>query len=196
MHDEHRDGRRIVEAPDLEGWRRWLRENHRTSDPVWVTNSKKDGSLPAVSYLDARDEALCWGWVDSTVNRLDEHRYLTMFARRNTKSGWSKVNKDRVEDLRQSGRMQESGESSIAAAIENDTWTMLDAIEALEAPDDLLEALKSDPVAERGYQSMPAGMKKEVLRKVILAKRPETRAKWIRQALEDARQRTRDGELP
>jgi uncharacterized protein YdeI (YjbR/CyaY-like superfamily) len=185
----HDDGKPIVEAADLGAWRKWLRENHAGSGPVWVTNSKKDGEVPAVSYADARDEALCWGWIDSTVNRLDEHRYLTLFARRNPGSGWSRVNKDRVAELRDSGRMEGPGEVAVSTAVENGSWTMLDAIEALEVPDDLRDALSTDPEAKRGYESMPPGMKKELLRRVILAKRPETRSKWIRQGVEDARRR-------
>lgn len=185
----HRDGREIVEAPDLAAWRRWLRNNHAEADPVWVTNSKKQGEVAAVTYSDARDEALCWGWIDSTVNRLDEHRYLTLFARRKPRSGWSKVNKQRVEELRVEGRMQEPGEASISAAIENGSWTLLDAIENLEAPEDLATALKADPLASRGYDSMPPGMKKETIRRVALAKRPETRARRLAQAVEACRER-------
>ncbi len=189
MAASHKDGRPIVEAADLGQWREWLSANHADAAPVWVTSSRKDGEVPAVSYTDARDEALCWGWIDSTVNRLDEHRYLTLFARRNPKSGWSKVNKERIEVLRESGRMQGPGEAAIVTAQENGSWSMLDAVEALEVPDDLQEALRSEPEAERGFQSMPPGMKKELLRKVILARRPETRQKWIRQAVSDAQTR-------
>lgn len=188
---DHKDGKPIVEAPDLAAWRAWLRDNHSDSGPVWVTNSKKDGDVPSVSYAQARDEALCWGWIDSTVNRLDEHRYLTLFARRSPKSGWSRVNKQRIEELRAKGRMEEPGEVAIAAAVENGSWTMLDAIEALEVPDDLSQALRSDPEAARGYDSMPPGMKKELLRQVILAKRPETRARKVAQAVEAATVRAR-----
>lgn len=185
----HRDGKEIVEAADLVGWRRWLRSNHADGEPVWVTNSKKDGEVPAVAYTDARDEALCWGWIDSTVNRLDEHRYLTLFARRKPRSGWSKVNKQRIQALRAEGRMQEPGEQVITAAIEDGSWTLLDSIENLEAPDDLSAALDADPLAGRGYESMPPGMKKELIRSVVLAKRPETRTRRLEQAVADARER-------
>jgi uncharacterized protein YdeI (YjbR/CyaY-like superfamily) len=189
MDKVHRDGKNIVEAADLGGWRGWLASNHSTADPVWVTNSKKDGDVPAVSYPDARDEALCWGWIDSTVNRLDEHRYLTLFARRNPKSGWSKVNKERIEALRREGRMQEPGEAAIALAVANGSWTLLDSIEALEVPDDLAAALKADPAALRGFDSMPPGMKKVSIRRVALSKRAETRARKINEAVELARGR-------
>ena len=120
------------------------------------------------------------------MNRLDEHLQLTLFARRNSKSGWSKVNKKRFVDLRESGRMRGPGEAAVATAEANGSWSLLDAIEALEAPDDLLEALRSDREAERGYNSMPPGMKTELLSKVILAKRPETRQKWILRSVSDA----------
>jgi uncharacterized protein YdeI (YjbR/CyaY-like superfamily) len=189
MPTEHSDGRIIVEPADLDGWRKWLSDNHKTSGPVWVTNSKKDGKVASVSYADARDEALCWGWIDSTVNRLDEHRYLTRFARRNPKSGWSRVNKERIEVLRAEGRMCEPGEDAIALAVENGSWTLLDAIEALEEPPDLAAALEADPAARRGFDSMPPGMKKEAIRRVVFAKRSETRAKKIAEALEQSRAR-------
>jgi uncharacterized protein YdeI (YjbR/CyaY-like superfamily) len=178
-----------VEVADVVEWRAWLESNHDDAGPVWVTNSKKEGEVAAVSYAEARDEALCWGWIDSTVNRMDEHRYLTLFAKRNPKSGWSKVNKERVEELRGAGRMREPGESAIAVAVENGSWELLDAIEALELPDDLAAAINADSVAVRGYESMPPGMKKELIRKVVLAKRPETREKWIAQGVADARAR-------
>ena len=187
------DGRQIVEVADTGAWRRWLSGNHAESDPVWVAVSKKGGKVPAVAYADARDEALCWGWIDSTANRLDEHRYLILFARRKPNSGWSKVNKGRIEQLRKAGRMQDPGEAAISTAIENGSWKKLDAIEALEVPDDLADALKADPEAERGYESMPAGMKKQLLGQVVLAKRPQTRAKNVQQAVAAARERARRG---
>jgi uncharacterized protein YdeI (YjbR/CyaY-like superfamily) len=185
----HSDGRSIVEVVDLDAWRAWLGDNHETSGPVWVTNSKKDGAVASVSYADARDEALCWGWIDSTVNRMDDHRYLTLFARRNPKSGWSKVNKERIEALRAEGRMREPGEAAIEMAVENGAWTLLDAIEALEEPPELAAALDADPVARRGFDSMPPGMKKEVIRRVVFAKRRETRARKIADALDQSRAR-------
>jgi uncharacterized protein YdeI (YjbR/CyaY-like superfamily) len=185
----HHDGRTIVEVSDLGAWRAWLKANHGDGGPVWVTNSKKGGEVAAVSYRDARDEALCWGWIDSTVNRLDEHRYLTLFARRNPKSGWSKVNKERIEVLRKEGRMEEPGEAAIAGAVANGSWTLLDAIEALEVPEDLAAAFDADPLARRGYESMPDGMKKQVLRRVILAKREPTRQKQVERAIEDCREK-------
>jgi uncharacterized protein YdeI (YjbR/CyaY-like superfamily) len=193
MPRSHSDGRQIVEAADLEAWRMWLRDHHAESGPVWVTNSKKGGEVPAVGYAEARDEALCWGWIDSTVNRLDEHRYLTLFARRNPKSGWSKVNKERIAELRRDGRMEAPGEAAISVAIENGTWTMLDAIENLEAPGDLVSALAADPAAQNGYDSMPPGMKKELIRRVVLAKRSETRRRKVSEAVEQARLRAGDG---
>ena len=173
MGGVHKDGREIVEVADLVEWRDWLQSNHESAGPVWVTNSKKDGQVAAVSYDDASDEALCWGWIDSTVNRMDEHRYLTLFARRNPKSGWSRVNKERVEDLRRQGRMREPGEQAILVAIGNGSWELLDAIEALELPDDLAGAINADPIAVKGYESMPRGMKKELIRRVVLAQRGE-----------------------
>jgi uncharacterized protein YdeI (YjbR/CyaY-like superfamily) len=85
--------------------------------------------------------------------------------------------------------MQEPGEAAMARAVANGSWTLLDSIEALEAPDDLAAALKADPIAAAGYEVMPDGAKRELLRRVVLAKRPETRARKISEAIEEARGR-------
>ncbi|HEY5872891.1 MAG TPA: hypothetical protein VIT46_06610 [Gaiellaceae bacterium] len=130
--ERHVDGREIVEVSGRAAWRRWLAERHTQRDAVWLVFHKKasDGTSP--SYEHAVEEALCFGWIDSTVNRLDERRSLQLFAPRRPRSTWSASNKERVARLEREGLLAPAGIAAIERAKENGSWSALDAVERLE----------------------------------------------------------------
>lgn len=105
-----------------ETFREWLAQNHAVSPGIWVGFYKKHTGKQGLSQQDAVEEALCFGWIDSQVNRVDDERYIQRFTPRNIKSVWSKINRDRAERLIAEGRMTEAGLVKIEAAKENGNW--------------------------------------------------------------------------
>ena len=123
-------------------WRAWLEQHHQQPKGVWLISYKKATGKPRVEYDEAVEEALCFGWVDSKANKLDEERTMLWVAPRRAGSGWSRPNKERVERLLAAGLMTLAGLVKIEAAKEDGSWYALDAVEALEVPPDLAAALE------------------------------------------------------
>jgi uncharacterized protein YdeI (YjbR/CyaY-like superfamily) len=165
-------------------WREWLRENHTRSSGVWLVSFKKGTGKSRFDYNDSVEEALCFGWVDSKPNKLDEERSMLWFAPRKSKTGWSRPNKERVERLVKAGLMQPGGLAKVEQAKADGSWSLLDAVEELQVPQDLLEALARLPPAEQNFLNFPRSAKRGILEWVLQAKRPETRSARI---LETAR---------
>ena len=105
-----------------EDWRAWLEENHDREKEIWLIYYKKPSGKPRVAYDDAVEEALCFGWIDSTIRKLDEDRYMQKFTPRNPGSVWSELNKRRVEKMIREGRMTQAGLSKIEAAKKSGEW--------------------------------------------------------------------------
>lgn len=112
----------------------WLENNHVIEDSVWVIFYKQKVKKPTMTWSDSVDEALCFGWIDSTKMTLDKERFIQYFSKRKAKSTWSKVNKDKILVLRASGDMTPAGEVSIEVAKRNGSWEILDSVEALIIP--------------------------------------------------------------
>jgi uncharacterized protein YdeI (YjbR/CyaY-like superfamily) len=172
-----------VYAQDRTAWRTWLEENYAASSGVWLIYYKKASDKPSVSYDEAVEEALCFGWIDSRVNPLDEERYMQVFSPRRPKSSWSKVNKQRVETLIEQGLMTAAGLEKIDAAKRDGSWIVLDAIEDLQFPADLLQALRANTTAYDNFMAFSNSSKKNILRWIESAKRPATRLKRIEQTV-------------
>ncbi len=172
-------------------WREWLAQNHDASPGIWFIFNKKASGKPIVSYDEAVEEALCFGWVDSRPNVLDDERYMLMFSPRKPKSVWSKVNKARIEKLIAEGRMMPPGLAKIEAAKQDGSWSSIDAVEELIIPDDLQMALAANPTAEQYFMAFPPSSKKIILGWIASAKRPETRAKRIEDSVALAAQNIR-----
>jgi uncharacterized protein YdeI (YjbR/CyaY-like superfamily) len=168
-------------------WRAWLAEHHACKDSIWLIIHKKNSPNQNLTWSQAVDEALCFGWIDSTARPIDTEKYKQYFTRRKPKSNWSKVNKDKVANLIASGLMQEAGQRSIDIAKENGSWTSLDAVEALEVPKDLEDKLKAIPEALAFFEAQSKSTMKGLLYWVYSAKREETRAKRIAEIVENAR---------
>jgi uncharacterized protein YdeI (YjbR/CyaY-like superfamily) len=172
-------------------WRAWLEENHATSSGVWLVFNKKTSGLPHVSYNESVEEALCFGWVDSKPGKVDDTRSKLYFAPRKGKSGWSKPNKERVERLLEAGLMRPAGLEKIEAAKRDGSWTLLDAVENLEIPDDLKAMFARFPQSAENFAAFPRSAKRGILEWIVQAKRAETRAARVEETARLAAQNVR-----
>ncbi len=170
-------------AKDRGEWRQWLEKNHTTSPGVWLIYYKQTTGQPHVKYSDAVEEALCFGWVDSKPNTLDDERYMQLFSPRNPKSPWSRLNKERVEKLIEQGLMTEAGLKLIEAAKQNGSWTVYDTIEDLTIPEDLEKALSANPTAYTNFQAFSNSSKKNILWWIQSARQAATRSKRIEETV-------------
>ncbi len=176
----------LVEVPHRAAWRDWLLANHGVSSGIWLAVGKKGHSVTSLTYEEAVEEALCFGWIDSTVNRLDEHRFKQLFTPRKPGSTWSRSNKSRVERLIEAGRMTPAGLASIDRAKVDGSWSFLDEVEELVVPPDLAAALAKAPGARDAFHVLPDSARKQLLYWIASAKRPETRGKRIAEAVRAA----------
>ena len=167
-------------------WRKWLEMNHYKKDAVWLIFYKKKSSNHNLNWSDSVDEALCFGWIDSTKRTIDHEKYKQYFSKRKAKSNWSKINKDKVKTLIDQGRMKEAGYKSIEIAKQNGSWTILDGVEALIIPEDLKECFANYKGSIEYFGSLSKSVKKTLLYWVISAKRKETRQKRILEIVENA----------
>jgi len=168
-----------VYVEDRAAWRRWLVSNHASSPGIWLVFDKKASRADRLAYADAVEEALCYGWIDSLVRRIDDARYVQLFTPRKPTSVWSRLNKERVARLIEQGLMADAGLAAIERAKENGKWTTLDTVESLEMPEDLAAALRRTKGAEAGFASFSRSNRKHYLYWVNQAVRPETRAKRV-----------------
>lgn len=162
-----------------EEWRAWLAQNHARDTGVWLISYKKAANKPFIPYDDAVEEALCFGWIDSKPNKLDDERTMLWYAPRKPGSKWSKPNKDRAKRMIAAGLMTPAGQAKIDAAKEDGTWSALDAVEALDVPADLARALAEYETARANWDAFPRSAKRGILEWILNAKRPETRAKRV-----------------
>lgn len=167
-------------------WREWLDKNHDIESSVWLIYYKKGSGKPSITYSDAVDEALCFGWIDSKAKSIDAEKYMQFFSVRKPNSVWSKVNKEKVASLIEKGLMTSAGLEAIAIAQSNGSWSILDAVEALIIPDDLMTALSSNLVAKEYFLNLSRTDKRNLLQWITLAKREETRQKRIREIVVSA----------
>lgn len=167
-------------------WRQWLEENHQEKSAVWLVYYKVSAKVASISWREAVDEALCFGWIDSTRKTMDDERFVQYFSRRNPNSTWSRVNKEKVAELIEANLMTKAGFDSIAIAQQNGSWSMLDDVEALVVPADLKEALSNYEGATGYFDNLSRSNKKMLLYWVVSAKRAETRQKRIKEIAECA----------
>ena len=175
-----------VQADDRATWRSWLEANHASARGVWLVTWRPRSGRVGLDYEAAIDEALCFGWVDSTGGRVDDERGKLYFAPRKARSVWAASNKARVERLIRDDRMAPAGLAAIERAKANGSWEILDAVERLEVPQDLQAALDRHPPAAVTFAAFPPSARKMLLGWVALAVRPETRATRIAEVAEAA----------
>lgn len=176
----------IYHPQDLAAWRAWLEAHHDATRGVWVASWRKASSRVPVPYEDLVEEAICFGWIDSTVNILDDDRGLQLMTPRKPKSGWTRLNRRRVAAMEAQGRMTAAGRRVVEAAKANGSWTVYDAVEDLAEPDDLAAALAASPRARTAWNGFPPSARKQMLWWVISAGKPETRASRIARIVSQA----------
>lgn len=178
------DSWKRLEAKDRKEWRKWLQNNYSTSSGIWLVYYKKDSGKPTVSYEEAVEEALSFGWIDSKVNVLDEERYMQVFTPRKSGSIWSKLNKQRVQKIIEQGIITPAGLEKIDAAKKDGSYYFLDDIENMIIPLDLKESLDSNEVAKNNFENFNDSVKKQILYWIKTAKRETTRENRIEKAVE------------
>ena len=191
MTPQPREAVPLLEPSDRASLRAWLEANHATSGGVRLAIGKKGGCVTSLTYEQAVEEALCFGWIDSTAGRLDADRYTILFTRRKPGSGWSRSNKERVERLVAQERMASAGLLAVEAAKSSGSWCALDDAEDLVVPPDLSEALSGNPLAQAGFGAASESARRTALYWIAGAKRPVTRerriAEVVRRAVEGVR---------
>ena len=175
-----------VHADDRATWRAWLEANHATATGAWLVTWRPRTGHAYLHYEAAVEEALCFGWVDSTGGQFDDDRGRLYFAPRKPRSGWAATNKARVERLIADGRLAPAGLAAIERAKANGSWELLDSVERLEVPDDLASELENHPPAAANFAAFPPSARKMLLGWIAMARRPETRASRITQIAEAA----------
>lgn len=172
-------------AESRAAWRQWLIENHETAQMVWLVQYKQSAKMPTLSWSDAVDEALCFGWIDSTRKTIDHQRFAQFFTRRKPRSNWSKINKEKIERLTAEGLMYPAGLAVIEIAKQNGQWTLIDHVEEMVMPDDFATALQ-EAGGREFFDAQSYSLRKQMFYWIAAAKRPETRAKRIAEIARDA----------
>jgi uncharacterized protein YdeI (YjbR/CyaY-like superfamily) len=169
-------------------WRKWLEKNHQSKQSVWLIYYTKKSTIPSLSWSEAVDEALCFGWIDSTRKTIDDFSFIQFFSKRKPKSNWSKINKEKVKQLIDSKKMTKAGYESIETAKQNGYWTILDEVEDLIIPNDLEIAFEKHKGSKDYFLGLSKSARKIILSWIVLAKLQETRQKRIDEVVESAGQ--------
>ncbi len=161
-------------------FRAWLEEHHATSKGIWLKIAKKGSGTPTVTYAEALDEALCYGWIDGQKGALDEVFFLQRFTPRGPRSTWSKINVDKAEALAAAGRMRAAGRAEVEKAKADGRWeAAYDPQSKATVPADLQAAFDENPKAAKFFATLTGANRYAVLYRIHEAKKPETRAKRI-----------------
>jgi uncharacterized protein YdeI (YjbR/CyaY-like superfamily) len=168
--------------PDREKWRTWLGKNHHKVKEIWLIYYKKHTGKPRVSYEAAVEEAICFGWIDSTVRRIDDEKYMQRFTPRNSSSKWSRENILRVKKMIDQKRMTSAGLVKYKEILDHpDRIVTINPSDNVNIPDDLLKALELNPVVLQNFFNFSAAYKHLCLRWINNAKKEETRVKRIKE---------------
>lgn len=166
--------------------RTWLAAHHDDTAGVWLITWKKAHVGRHVPWPEVVDELLCWGWIDSQARPVDADRSAVRISPRRPGSPWSLINRDKVVQLRATGRMTAAGEVVIARAVADGSWSAIAAADHGEPPDDLREALAQHASALDTFIHFPLTTRRAIVTWIVLAKRPETRAARVKEAAEKA----------
>ena len=177
---------------DRAAWRRWLKENHDKATEVWILTYKVHTGRKCIRYPEALDEALCWGWIDSRVRRIDDEKHLLRFAPRKPNSIWSLKNRRSAERLAKEGRMTEHGLAKVEAAKRSGEWAKaLAPSTPPDMPRELRSALKKDERAWKNFHAFAKSYQTQYIYWVLAAKREETRSSRIKDIVRRARNKVK-----
>jgi len=175
----------VVSFADAGEWSAWLASRHTSSRGVWLKIAKKTSGTASVTYAEALEVALIWGWIDGQKGKLDEAWWLQKFTPRGTRSMWSKINRNKAIALIEAGRMKPSGLAEVERAKKDGRWDRAyESQSSASLPEDLAKALASNPRAEKFFATLEAHNRYAVLWRVQNAKKPETRARRIARFVE------------
>lgn len=167
-----------------DAWRKWLAENHRSKQSVWLVFYAKSSEKKSITWSEAVDVALCFGWIDSKKIKIDRETSHQYFSKRKARSTWSRINKEKVERLIAGGLMTPAGLESIETAKQNGSWTILDEVEELIIPADLETVFSNYAGSKAYFLSLSKSRKKLMLSWIVLARRQETRQKRVHEIAE------------
>jgi len=171
-------------AKNRKSWRSWLLKNAESAKNIWLIIYHKNATTPSLSYDEAVEEALCFGWIDSKPNKRDQESYFLFFAQRKPKSNWSKANRERAERMIKSNQMTKKGQEMIDLAKKTGTWLALTEVQASILPDDLKKALGKNKIAQQNFEKFPPSSKRIILEWILNAKKEETRLKRITETVD------------
>jgi uncharacterized protein YdeI (YjbR/CyaY-like superfamily) len=171
-----------VAFPTAAAWQVWLADYHQTADGLWLKLAKKDATEPTLTYAEALDVALCFGWIDAQTRGLDEEYWLKRFTPRKPGSRWSKINTQKADVLIAAGRMHPAGLAEVEKAKADGRWDAAYAgPRTITVPDDLAAALAANPAAAAFFGTVNSVNRYAILYRIGTVKRPETRARKIAQ---------------
>ena len=164
--------------------RKWLAKNHAKSEGIWLRIYKKNSNTPTVTYSEALDEALCFGWIDGQKKPFDDDSWLQKFTPRRTRSGWSKVNTEHVERLIKEKKMTAAGMKQVVAAKADGRWhAAYDRFARAQPPDEFLEVLEKNKKAKAFYETLNKTNRFSIAYRLQTAKREETKQKRIKEII-------------
>ncbi len=159
---------------------RWLAKQHRSASVVWIKCAKKQTGIPSITWTEAVDVALCYGWIDGQAKSFDDRHFLQRYTPRRATSVWSKLNRERVARLVAAGRMQPAGLAEIERAKADGRWdAAYDSPKTATVPDDLVRALAKRPAAKAAYATLDATNRYAILHRLMTAKQPATRTRRL-----------------
>ena len=172
----------ILSFASPDDWAAWLAEHHATAGGVWLTIAKQETGIASVTYAEALDAALCYGWIDGQKGSFDDQYWLQRFTRRKPKSRWSQSNRAKATALIEQGAMQPAGQREVEQAQADGRWDAAYAGQrTATVPDDLQQALDQHPTARDVFTTLDSANRYAILYRVQDAKKPETRARRIAQ---------------
>jgi uncharacterized protein YdeI (YjbR/CyaY-like superfamily) len=170
----------IIAFASPAAWEAWLAEQHATSSGLWLKIAKKDSGVETVSYAEALEVALSYGWIDGQKNKFDGDYWLQRFTPRKPRSKWSKINREKAEQLITQGRMQPAGLREVEQAKADGRWdAAYDGQRTAGIPDDLRQALEQNPEAAEFFASLDSANRYAILYRLQEAKKPDTRARRL-----------------
>jgi uncharacterized protein YdeI (YjbR/CyaY-like superfamily) len=175
----------VILFRDAKAWAAWLLKNHDKSGGAWLRIAKKGAKFQSISYDDALEGALSYGWIDAQKKSYDQDSWLQKFTPRGLRSIWSKINRKKAQTLIEDGQMKPCGMRAVERARENGQWqTAYDGQRGIEVPPDLQKELKARPAAKNFFHELNSVNRYAILHRIQMAKKPETRARRIRQFVE------------
>lgn len=175
-----KDGKPVLAFASQDEWEAWLDAEHASADGVWVKFAKKGSGVETVVYAEALEIALCYGWIDSQVMSLDERFYLQKFTPRRSRSKWSRINREKIDQLTKQGRMKPSGLEQVELAKSDGRWDAAYASpSSIEVPEDLQKALDANAKAAEFFATLSGSNRYAILYQLEDAKKPETRARRL-----------------